>query len=222
MEISTSVLSVEKDKATKTFYDLEVAGTNYFHIDVMDGEFVRNDTSELMKEYATIIKHISNLPLDVHLMVRDVDKYINEYMSLKPNIITVHYESFGDTIDGIAKLLNAINLIKRNNIKVGIAIKPYTPLDKILELIPFVHLVLIMTVEPGEGGQELIIETLQKVKDLKEYIKNNNLEIDIEVDGGINKDNAKYAKLAGADILVAGTAIISSNNFAETIGKIGH
>ncbi|MCL2859568.1 MAG: ribulose-phosphate 3-epimerase [Oscillospiraceae bacterium] len=215
--VSTSILTVEKEKSTKIFYDLEVAGTDYFHIDVMDGEFVRNDTSELMMEYATLLTHISNLPLDVHLMVKDVEYYINEYIPLNPNIITIHYESFEDK----KRLVDTINLIKENNIKVGISIKPTTHLEEILEFLPLVHLVLIMTVEPGEGGQRLIMETLQKIKNLKQYIDENDLEIDIEADGGINEENANFVKLAGANILVAGTAIINSNNFAKVIQKLG-
>ena len=216
VEISTSILSVKRDNATRTFYDLEVAGTNYFHIDDMDGEFVKNNTSELMKEYTTILTNISNLPLDVHLMVQDVEYYIKEYMPLNPNIITIHYESFTDK----KKLVETINLIKKNNIKAGISIKPSTSLEEILEFLPLVHLVLIMTVEPGEGGQQLIIETLQKIKDLKKHVDESGLEIDIEADGGINKDNSKLVKLAGANILVAGTAIINANSFAEMIRKL--
>jgi len=115
IEISTSILNVDKEKSTKVFYDLEVAKIDYFHIDVMDGKFVENDTTELMKEYTTIIKHISNLPLDVHLMVENVDRYISDYLELEPNIITIHYESDRNNI------VQRINQIKNSNCKVRVS-----------------------------------------------------------------------------------------------------
>lgn len=212
-EISTSVLSVKKEIATRTFYNLEVARTNYFHIDVMDGEFVKNNTADLMKDYATTIKHISLLPLDVHLMVKDVEVFIEEYIPLQPDIITFHYESnMNEKI-----IMKRINTIKENGIKVGISIKPQTNIDEIFKFLPYIHLALIMSVEPGEGGQEFIPNTVNKIKELKEYISVNNLDAEIEVDGGINIDNATSVKDAGATIIVSGTAILNSDNYNETI-----
>ena len=142
VEISTSILSVKKEDIIKTIYNLETAHTDYFHIDVMDGKFVENNNSQLMLEYAEYIKQISNIPLDVHLMVEDVYSYVNTYFSLKPNIITFHIEAIEDE----EKLKNMIKYIKENGIRVGIAIKPNTKIEKLYKILPFIHLVLVMTV----------------------------------------------------------------------------
>lgn len=216
VEISTSILAVEKEKATKTFYDLEVAGTDYYHIDIMDGKFVEKNTEELMYEYSNIIKQISNLPLDVHLMVEDIKPHIEKYIPLEPSIITFHYEACKNK-EGVLEL---INYIKQNNIKPAISIKPNTSIDKIKEFLPLLHMILVMTVEPGKGGQKLIPETLEKVRKLKKYIEENNLDTYIEVDGGINKSTINNAKEAGIDIAVAGSAIISAENFKSAIEEL--
>ena len=216
VEISTSLLSVEKEKSIKVIYDLEVAHTDYYHIDVMDGEFVENDTRELMKSHIEVIKQISNIPIDVHLMVQNVKEYVDEYLDIRPNIITFQYEALKDKDE----VKSIIDYIKRNNAKVGIAIKPATKLDEIYEFLPYIHLCLIMTVEPGKGGQALIPETLDKVRTLKSYINGNNLEVDIEADGGIKLENIKAVKEAGVDIAVVGTGIIKTDNYKETIKRL--
>lgn len=216
MEVSTSILSVKKDNCIQTFYNLETAGTDYFHIDVMDGRFVENNTADLMTEYSEYLNSITNIPLDVHLMVEDVMSYIKSFLSFEPRNITVHYEAAKNN----KELLEWISFIKENNCKVGISVKPNTEIEKIYDILPYVHTVLVMTVEPGKGGQELIPSTIEKIKKLREYINKQGLEIDIEADGGINLDNVQSLKDAGCDIIVAGTSIISSNNFKETIGKL--
>lgn len=216
VEISTSILSVKKEDALGTFYNLEVAKTDYFHIDVMDGRFVEQDTTEFMHEYCSHIKQISNLPLDVHLMVEDVKSYIDSFIPYEPNIITFHLEACKDK----EEVLSQIKYIKENGMKVGISIKPNTKVEEILEYLPLVHLVLIMTVEPGYGGQKLIPETVDKVKALKAYISEKNIDIDIEVDGGINLENKEILKASGANIIVAGSAIINSKDYKEVIEKI--
>ena len=216
VEVSTSLLNVEKENAIATIYNLEVAKTDYFHIDVMDGKFVEKNTTEMMHEYCNNIKQISNIPLDVHLMVEDVKSYIDSFIPYEPNIITFHLEACNDK----EEVLSLIKYIKENNIKGGLSIKPNTKVEEILEFLPLIHLVLIMTVEPGLGGQKLIPETIDKVKELKEYIINNDIDIDIEVDGGINLENKEILKEAGANIIVAGNAIINSKDFKETIQKI--
>lgn len=216
VEISASLLNVDPENSIKTFYDLEVAHTDYFHIDVMDGKFVEGDTESIMIKYAEYIKHISQIPLDVHLMVQDVKKYVNDYLSLEPNTITFQMEALKDK----KEILDLINYIKTNGCKVGIAIKPKTKLEEIYEYLPYLHQVLIMTVEPGKGGQELIESTILKVKDLKDYIDKNNIDIDIEVDGGINTKNVESLKQAGANIIVAGTSIINSKNYRKTIREL--
>ena len=216
MEISTSILSVKKENCIQTFYNLETAKTNYFHIDVMDGKFVENNTVELMTEYCEYLSNITTVPLDVHLMVEDVISYIKSFIIFKPRNITVHYEAAKDK----KELMEWINFIKENNCKVGISIKPNTEVNKIFDILPYVHTILIMTVEPGKGGQKLIPETIKKIQILKEYIEKNNLDVDIEADGGINLENVGSLKEAGCDIIVAGTSIINSENYKETIEQM--
>ena len=216
MEISTSILNVEKENCIQTFYNLETAGTDYFHIDVMDGEFVENNTVELMTEYAEYLNSITRIPLDVHLMVKDVMSFIKSFIIFEPRNITIHYE----TARNKEELMTWIRYIKENNCKVGISIKPNTSVEEIYEFLPFVHTVLIMTVEPGKGGQELIPETIEKIEKLKKYIDSNNLEIDIEADGGINLDNIDKISKAGCDMAVVGSAIINSKDYKDTIKKL--
>lgn len=216
VEISTSLLSVKREGAIKVLYNLEMAHTDYYHIDVMDGKFVENDTREVMLEYSNTIKQISNIPLDVHLMVENLKENIDEYIGLEPNIITFQIEACKD----IKEAFEIIDYIKENNIKVGIAIKPSTDIGEILGYLPYIHMVLVMTVEPGKGGQKLIPETIDKVQELKSYIDENNIEIDIEVDGGINGENAQTLQEKGANILVVGTSIINSENYTDTINDL--
>ncbi len=214
VEISTSILNaIKKENPTKIFYDLEVAGTDYYHIDVMDGKFVERDTSEKMYSFANTLKQITNLPLDVHLMVEDVKTYIDEYLSLEPHFITIHYEACKSR----EKIKEFLKYIKDNNVKCGLSIKPDTKLEEIYEFMPYINLCLIMSVEPGKGGQKFIPEALDKIKVLKKYLLDNNLEAYIEVDGGVNKETAEDTKEAGADILVVGTAIIEANDYKKEI-----
>ena len=216
VEISTSILSIKKEESIKKFYDLEVAHTDYFHIDVMDGKFVENNTEEVMKEYVNIIKQISNIPLDIHFMVEDVKKFVDEYIPVLPNIMTFHYEALKDK----KKIMEVINYIKENNIKVGISIKPDTKVEEIYEYLPYVHMVLVMTVEPGKGGQALIPETLEKIQQLKDYIEKNNLDVDIEADGGINLDTMERVKDAGVNIAVVGSGITKTTDYKKAIKQL--
>ena len=215
-EISTSILSVDKEKAVSTFYNLEVAGTDYFHIDVMDGKFVEKDTYNKMREYAEYIKRISNLPMDVHLMVEDVEKAIEDFSAVEPNIITFHLEACKNE----EEVLKNIHLIKEANSKVGISVKPNTNIEEIYKYLPYIHMVLVMTVEPGKGGQTLLSDMLEKIKTLKEYVDSKNLEIDIEADGGINLATHEKVKKAGANILVAGTAILKATDYKVIINEL--
>jgi len=171
VDISTSLLSVKKEKIIDTVYKLEDANTNYFHIDVMDGEFVENDKNDIMIEYC-------------------------EY--------TFHYEACKNK----EEVMNLINYIKEKGRRVGISVKPETDVKEILEFLPYVHVVLVMTVEPGKGGQELISSTIEKIKELNSYREEHKLDYEIEADGGIKVENSKKIIDAGADILVAGKAII--------------
>ena len=216
MEISTSILNVKKENCIQSFYNLETAGTDYFHVDVMDGEFVENNTIELMTEYAEYLNSITRVPLDIHLMVKDVMSFIKSFIIFEPRVVTIHYESAKNKDE----LMKWINYIKENNSKVGISIKPNTNIEEIYDILPFIHTVLVMTVEPGKGGQKLIPETIEKIRNLRNYIDNNNLEVDIEADGGINLDNIEEIKEAGVDIAVAGSAIINSKDYKETIKRM--
>ena len=216
VEISASILNLEEDNVIKKLYDLEAAKIDYFHIDVMDGIFVENNTVQKMKKYCEYLNNISNLPIDVHLMVTNVKEYVNEFLVFKPNIITVHLEAFSNKDE----LEEIIKYIKENNTRVGISIKPDTKIDEIFDILKYIHQVLIMTVEPGKGGQSLIPQTLEKVKALNEFIKKENIDIDIEVDGGINEKTAKEAKKAGANILVAGTAITRAEDYKKIVEEL--
>lgn len=216
VDISTSLLSVKKEKIIDTVYKLEDANTNYFHIDVMDGKFVENDTHDLMLEYCEYLDNITKIPLDIHLMVKDVKNFVDSYLIFNPNIITFHYEACKDK----EEVMKLINYIKEKGRRVGISVKPETDVKEILEFLPYVHVVLVMTVEPGKGGQELIPSTIEKIKELNSYREEHELDYEIEADGGIKVENSEKIIDAGADILVAGTAIINSKDYAETIKKL--
>lgn len=216
VEVSTSILSVKKGEESKTFFALEKAKTDYFHIDVMDGKFVEKDTYQKMFDYASYIKRISNLPLDVHLMVEYVEHAINDFGSLEPNIITFHYEACTNK----EEVMHYIKKIKDLNCKVGMSVKPETAIESIFAFLPYIHCVLIMTVEPGKGGQTMLGDMVDKIKTLKRYVTKNELDIDIEVDGGINLKTMDRVKEAGADILVAGTAILMARDYGEIIREL--
>ena len=216
VEISTSILSVKKGEESKTFFALEASKTDYFHIDVMDGKFVEKDTYQKMLEYSAYIRRISNAPLDVHLMVEDIKKAVDDFSSVEPNIITFHLEACKNE----EEVLEAINYIKQNNCKVGISVKPNTNVEEVYKYLPYIHMCLVMTVEPGKGGQTYLSEMTEKVRILKNYIDEKHLEIDIEVDGGINLKTAPEVKKAGANILVAGTAILNAVDYKVIIDEL--
>ena len=216
VEVSTSILTVNKGEEVETFLALEKAKTDYFHIDVMDGKFVEKDTYKKMLEYSSYIKRISNLPLDVHFMVENVQNAIDDFGSIEPNIMTFHYEACKNEED----IMNNIDKIKQYNSRVGISVKPDTNVEQIYKFLPYVHMVLIMTVEPGKGGQTMLSEMVQKIEKLKKYIDDKKLEVDIEVDGGINLKTMDKVKNAGANILVAGTAILKAIDYGEIIKEL--
>ena len=216
VEVSTSILSVEKGEESATFFELEAAKTDYFHIDVMDGKFVEKDTYHNMLEYSTYIRRISNLPMDIHLMVKDVETAIEVFSAVEPNIITFHLEACKNK----EEVMRNIQLIKEKGSRVGIAVKPETQIEEVYEYLPYIHMCLVMTVEPGKGGQTLITDMLAKISELKSYIERKGLEIDIEVDGGVNLKTATRVKKAGANILVAGTAILMASDYKVIIDEL--
>ena len=216
IEISTSFLNIIKGKESEIIFGLEKAKTDYFHIDVADGKFVEKDNYKYMFGLSSYIKRISNLPIDVHLMVEDVKKGIDDFLSVEPNIITFHLEACKDE----KEVFECINLIKQNNSKVGISVKPNTPIEEVYKYLPYIHTCLVMTVEPGKGGQTLLSEMVDKIATLKKYVDEKNLEIDIEADGGINLNTCKAVKQAGANVLVAGTAIIMAKDYKQIIDEL--
>ena len=216
IEVSTSILSVEKGKEAETFFAIEKSKTDYFHIDVMDGEFVKNDTHDIMLEYSEYLDHITKVPKDVHLMVKDVKNFIDSYAIFAPNIITFHYEALARD----EEVMKTIEYAKTKCRRVGLAIKPETNVEKIKKFLPYIHVVLVMTVEPGKGGQEIIKDTIEKIKKLDKYRTEEKLDFDIEADGGIKVENSQEIIAAGADILVAGTAILESNDYGKIIKEL--
>ena len=199
-----------------TILALEAGKADYIHIDVMDGKFVEKNNYEKMLKNASYVRRISNMPIDVHLMVENIEKGIEDYIPLEPNIITFHLEACKDK----EEVKKYINLIKENHTRVGISIKPNTKIEDIYEFLPYIHMCLIMTVEPGKGGQELIESTLIKIKELKKYIDENNLETDIEADGGINLKNVSQVKKSGTNVIVAGTAILAAKDYGVIIEEL--
>ena len=216
MEVSTSVLSIKEEESIQKFYDLEVAKTDYFHIDVMDGRFVTNDTSIIMRKYAEYLSQITLTPLDVHLMVKNIKEYVDSYSIFNPNIISFHYEA----CENKEKVEEYIKYIKDKEIKVGLAINPSTNSKEIEEFLPKINMLLIMSVEPGKGGQTFIEETLEKVEKANKKIEELGLSTEIEVDGGINLDNIGEIEEKGATIAVSGTGILSSKDYKYTIREM--
>ena len=203
IQISPSILSADFNQLGNEIKRLEKGGADMIHVDVMDGHFVPNLTIgppviKSLKEYSSIL-------FDVHLMISPVHKYIEAYADAGADIITIHPEAT-DNMD------LSISKIKELNKKAGVSLNPETKVDVIIEYLNKIDLVLIMSVNPGFGGQKFMPEVLTKIKELKKLQNNKNLDFDIEIDGGINFENSKKAIEAGANILVSGTTIFKSNN----------
>jgi len=203
IKISPSILSADFSQLGNEIKRLEEGGADMIHVDVMDGHFVPNLT--IGPPVIKALKKNCKILFDVHLMISPVHKYIDAYAEAGADIITIHPEATNDLGSSITK-------IKKLNKKVGVSLNPESKIDLILNFLDQVDLVLIMSVNPGFGGQKFMPEVLEKIKKLKVIQKDKNLNFDIEIDGGINFENFKTAIDAGANILVSGTTIFKSNN----------
>ena len=203
IQISPSILSADFSQLGNEIKRLEEGGADMIHVDVMDGHFVPNLT--MGPPIIKALKQYTRLPFDVHLMISPVHKYIEDYANAGADIITIHPEATGN-------LKESIQHIKNLNKKVGVSLNPETKINLVTDLLNRIDLVLIMSVNPGFGGQKFMPEVLDKIKELKKIKEQKNLRFDIEIDGGINFDNSKLAIDAGANILVSGTTVFKNNN----------
>lgn len=211
IKIAPSILAADFSKLGEEIKSVENAGADYIHVDVMDGHFVPNITiGPLIVE---AIKPITSLPLDVHLMIENPDTFIPDFAKAGASIITVHQEA-------CLHLHRTIQLIKDSGSKAGVVINPATPAEALLPILADVDLVLLMTVNPGFGGQSFIKSTLQKIEQLAIWRKEMDLAFELEVDGGVNVQTAKQCTDAGADVLVAGSAVFNASDRHEAIKAI--
>ena len=208
IKLAPSILSADFARLLEDVKKVENAGCEYLHIDVMDGHFVPNIT--LGPNVVKSLRKDVNMVFDTHLMIENPDNYIKDFVDAGSDLIVVHAEA-------CRHLHRTIQNIKSYNVKAGVALNPATSIESIKHIIEDVDMVLIMTVNPGFGGQSFIESMLEKIKELKQLIDDKNLNVDIQVDGGIKPDNIHKVVEAGANIIVAGSAIFNSENIEETV-----
>ncbi len=211
VKIAPSILSADFSKLGEEIKAVEQAGADWIHIDVMDGHFVPNITIGPLVVEA--VRKITELPLDVHLMIEDADKYIKDFAQAGADILTVHVEA-------CPHLHRTIYHIKEQNVRAGVVLNPSTPLSSLEEVLHEIDMVLLMSVNPGFGGQTFISSLLDKTMNLKEIMGQYEHEFDLEVDGGIKVENAGEIKEVGANVLVAGSAIFNSKNYKKAIQQL--
>ncbi|HHV18299.1 MAG TPA: ribulose-phosphate 3-epimerase [Thermoanaerobacterales bacterium] len=210
-KVAPSILSADFSRLAEEVKRVEAGGADLLHIDVMDGHFVPNIT--FGPPVISSLKGKTDLPFDVHLMIENPERYVDDFIEAGSDIITVHVES-------TVHLHRLINYIKNQGIKPGVALNPSTPLTGLQYILDDVYMVLIMSVNPGFGGQTFIPGMIEKIKKLKDIVQQTNSKVLIQVDGGINEDNSPEIIKAGADILVAGSAIYKSSNPGNVIKKL--
>ena len=211
IKISPSVLASDLSRLADEVAEIEKAGADMVHLDVMDGCFVTNISFGL-PVISSLRKH-SGMIFDVHLMICEPERYVTRFIEAGADILTFHYEACRDS-------RATLKLIRDMGCKAAISVKPNTPVEEIFGLLELCDMVLVMTVEPGYGGQALIPECLDKVRVLRDEIERRGLSVDIQVDGGINSSNAKDAISAGANVLVAGSAVFGAKDKAKAINDI--
>jgi ribulose-phosphate 3-epimerase len=211
VKIAPSILSADFARLAEEIRDVEQGGADYIHVDVMDGHFVPNITiGPLIVE---AIRPVTKLPLDVHLMIEKPDRYIPAFAKAGADYLSVHVEA-------CPHLHRTIHLIKEHGVKAGVVLNPHTPVEMIQHIIDDVDLVLLMTVNPGFGGQKFIPSVLPKIRQVAQLVKERGRFVEIEVDGGINAETARLCMEAGANVLVAGSAIYNERDRAAAIRAI--
>ncbi len=209
--VSPSVLAADFSCLGAEIKKVEKAGAKYVHLDVMDGIFVPNIS--FGAPVIASVRKSSSVIFDVHLMITEPQRYIDDFLKAGADIITIHYESCEDPLD-------VIRYIKSKEARAAISIKPATPAEVLFPMLSELDMVLIMTVEPGFGGQKMMPDMLEKVRKIREYALQHGIDINIEVDGGLTADNVKYATEAGANIIVAGSAVFGAPSAKDVIDKM--
>ena len=211
MKIAPSILAADFARLGEEIRNVEAGGADYIHVDVMDGHFVPNIT--MGPQVVSAIRPYTNLPLDVHLMIEEPDRYIADFVQAGADIVSIHVEA-------CPHLHRSIHLIKEHGAKAGVVLNPATSIETIQYVLDDVDLVLLMTVNPGFGGQTFIEGVLPKIRMLSDKIKKKGLAVEIEVDGGINRQTAKLCREAGTDVFVAGSAIFKQKDRKASIAAI--
>ena len=212
IKIAPSILSADFSKMGEEVLSLEQSGADLVHCDVMDGVFVNNITFGI--KMVEDIRKITKLPLDCHLMIVHPEKYVERFAKAGADIITVHYEACRDNLKEV------LELIKSTGVKCGAVINPDTPVSAIEEAIPLCDMVLVMSVFPGFGGQKFIPEALDKLRLVRKIVDGLDKEIDVQIDGGVTKDNVAEIKAAGANVIVAGSAVFKAADRKAMIASL--